>query len=259
MASDHQVLSASYGAPVVAGGSRLSPAEELALNILIKRAAGEESGMALYKLGWALEDNNSTWDSEKHQFIYDPAKKTPVCFHASQASYHLLSWQPPNDGLLSYESQFVGEDLSRGTYNCILHFVDPQTDEPFNPTAVLMERIIPMLKEMHESAVAGRKGFLATQQALRKKRIERIQDAEKKKVKAYDSYAENLLEDRSAAFEGNPTSFPGDKRRQFSDRRPDESRRVVLTDGESGGSQSAEVEVPTDFALSVKSRKINKE
>jgi hypothetical protein len=258
MASDahRQILSTSYGPSISVGGSRLSRAEEIALNLLIKRAAGEESGMALYKLGWALEDNNSSWDATKREFVYDTLKKTPVCFHASQASYHLLSWQPPSEGLLAYQDQFVGEDMRNGTYNCIMHFVDPQTDEPFNPTGVLMERIIPMLKEMHEAAVAGRKGFEATQRALRTKKIERIQEREKKKARDYDAFATSLLENESPAFEGNPTSFPGAKHRHFSDRSHEtEVPRVVITDGEESIAPAEEVEVPTEFALSVKTRK----
>ena len=253
------VKSTSEGAAIVKGGARLSPAEEQALNLLLKKAGGEESGAPLYKISWAMEDNQATFDKETGGYKYDP-KKIPVCIEPQQASYHLLVWVPPTATDMMHEHQFMGEDLSNGTYNCIMHFIDPKTDEPFNPTGSLLERIIPIIRDMSEIATATRKGFTTERNMLRRKKIEAWKAKEKEAEKKYSAHAEAILESTAPAFEGNPTSFgSGPKGKSFSDLKPGERQqgpRIVLTDSDSHSipQPSAAPVVPTDFQFSFKSR-----
>ena len=244
-----KIQSSSQGASIINGGTRLPPAEERALNILLRHAGGEEQGAQLYKLGWAMEDNQTTFDPSTGLYKYD-SKKIPLCIEANQASYHLLSWAPPTMTDLMLEHEFEGEDFSKGAYTCIMHFLQPD-GTPLNPTAALIERIIPVLKDMHEIATATRKGFNAERDGLRAKRIARFKQEEANAAKAYESTAEAILGESAAAFEGNPTSFQGKKGKTFADLKPGE-RPVV---------ESSE-EQPIDFAFSArgnKSRVKNKE
>lgn len=241
------ILSPSGGKLVVEGAARLSRAEEQAINLLLRRAGGEEDGMQLYKLGWALEDNYCHFNPSTNEYVYDFENRTPICFHPQQASYHLLVWEPPSaqHETLVASGELKGDDARKGSYNCVNHFIDPKTEEPLSPQEVrvqLIEITIPTMKQMTELAQAARKGFLATQYRLRKERIARIQADETKKQQQYNSYAETLLEDSAPAFEGNPTSFPT-KGKSFSDLMP----------GERAEKQS-QVEQPTEFAVSVRSR-----
>jgi hypothetical protein len=199
---------AAIVSPLIIGGiSRLPLAEEKALNLLLLKAGGSEHGAQLYKLGWALEDNHATYDETSGQYKYD-AVKIPICFHPCQASYHLLVWEPPSVALEEYASQLIGEDTSKGSYNCILHFIDGENGQPFKPTASIMELVIPAMKSFNEIAFAARRGFQSTVARMRKQKIAAVEDQEKKKQKDYDGYALALLEDSAPAFEGNPTTFP---------------------------------------------------
>lgn len=252
MTASAKIETSAHGPLIVSGDARLlSRAEEDALNILLARAGGFEGDVQLYRLGWAMEDNHCTFNRDLGEYVYNPEKKTPICFHASQASYHLLSWEPPMPE--EYRGQFVGEDTSKGTYNCILHFVDPVTQQPIAPTASLCERIIPSILEMHQIAFAARKGFNATRDQLRQKRIDSVKEGEKKQQKSYEAYAEAVLEDSAPAFEGNPFSFPGEKGRSASERKHEP--RIMLTDGDAPASKPLEpVSQPSNFSFSSKSR-----
>lgn len=240
----HILSSASSGALVTPGGRRLPREKEIALNLLLKRAAGEEDGMQLYRLGWAMEDNCTDPDPanpNRVRFNFD--RRTPVCFHHAQASYHLLAWAPPTSAPESH--LLKGEDVRKGEYNCIFHFIDPKTDEPFDPTASLIENIIPMLKEFNEIAVATRRGFGAEMDRLRRAKVNRWQDEEKKKEADYNKFADDLLADTAPAFEGQPTSFPGAKEKTFADLRPGER---TLKESVPASEQ------PDSFAFSIRHR-----
>jgi hypothetical protein len=215
MLRTRKVESASAGAAIIGGGTRLSTAEELALNLLLKRAGGEENGAQLYKLGWAMEDNQTTFDREIGRYKFDP-KKIPICIEANQASYHLLSWAPPTQTDMELEHEFHGEDFSKGTYACIMHFLNPD-GSPINPTASMIERIIPVLTDFSEIAAATRKGFTSDVKRLRAQKIMANKQKEAEAAKRYEHEAEALLESDVPAFEGNPTSFPGSKKQSTSD------------------------------------------
>jgi hypothetical protein len=176
----------------------LPQAEEAALNVLLHRAAGDAEGMPLYRISWAARDN---------------ARVVPICFHEVQGSYHLLSWEPPTTGLLGYERE-MKEDFSRGTYACILHFVDPQTKEPFNPTTTLMENIIPRLKEMRKLAEAGRRGYQATVERGRADKIAAERDRQKAEERRYDQKADEVLADASDRAAHDTQRLDVDTRRQ---------------------------------------------
>lgn len=228
---------------ITPGGTRLPHAEETALNLLLRRAGGELDGMQFYKLGWALEDNLARWDNDKGQYVYDPEKLTPICFHTNQASYHLLAWEPPSMGLLAYESELKGTDVGKGQYNCLFHFIDPETELPMAPTIQLLEVIIPVMKQMNEIAFASYRGFEATRDTLRRQSIERKKAEQERKTKEYDDYADNLLESSAPAFEGNPFSAPGPKNKSFSDLKPGERQT------------QPDLPAPNEFAFSVRARK----
>lgn len=245
-----KILSAASGATIVSGLERLSSDEEKALNLLLRRAGGEIDGVPFFKIGWAMEDNFSHWDSSKNSFVYEPEKKTPICFDPNQAAYHFLAWEPPSSQFeeLVASGELKGEKIG-GTYNCLFHFLDRNTQRPNKPTIQLIEVIIPVMKQFAEIAFASSKGFDATVQQIRTKKIQQLKDNEEKKSTDYEKFADSLLEDSKPAFEGNPTSFQGKKRRTFSDLMPGERPRHRKTTGEPQ---------PKDFAFSVKSRKEKK-
>jgi hypothetical protein len=172
------------------GGLRLSQAEEIALNLLIREQGGEHEGMPLFKLEWAADSNMG--------------RKVPICFHPLQFSYHILVWEPPSPMLTSFARE-LGEDTSKGTYSCVTHFVDDK-DQPFPPTKFVMEHILPILKRAQETAKAALMGEKAIVERNRRERKTRLLAEEKAKERAYDSYAESLLNDSKPAFDGNPMS-----------------------------------------------------
>lgn len=215
------VKSISQGSIIVPGGSRLSREEEAALNVLLRRAAGEEQGMPLYRLSWAIEDNAATFDSLTDTYKFDP-NRIPLCIEPNQASYHLLAWSPPTATDMMHEHEFLGEDLSRGLYTCILHFLDPQTGNPFNPTASILEHIIPVLSEFNQIARATWHGMVAERNKLRTQKINAWKEQEKLAEKRYEKYAEALLEDSKPAFEGNPFVGAQSRGRDFANRLPGE-------------------------------------
>lgn len=213
---------------LVLGGERLSREKEVALNELLKRHAGDVDGIPFYKISWAADDNRSL--ARNHQ-VYCPKTnpfdwdcgcplaepdKLPLCFSEHQQSYHLLSWEPPNMGMMMLESQ-TKEDYSRGTYSCILHFVDQATGKPFDPTGVIVEKMIPVLSELRVSDQAARKGLDAVVNRERQKRIDAAHERQQRKDKEYDNFATALLDDAAPALEGQPFVGHGKKQRQSSD------------------------------------------
>lgn len=239
---------------LVEGGVRLSHAEETALNLLLKREGGEEDGMPLYKISWALEDNHAQWDESSRIYKFDPLM-LPICFHENQASYHLLAWEPPSEGLFEVERRMKREgalrpvgDSSKGQYNCLFHFLDSQ-GRPMNPTSRMIEIILPVMRQVNEIAFAARKGFQATLKQKRQEKIDRLKAREAKSQKDYEEYATDLLESQSPAFEGNPTSFPGAKAQSFSDLMPGERGRI-------GSHEPANTSTPApDFVFSSRAPK----
>ena len=248
--SNPPILSSTHGATIVSGGLRLSHEEELALNVMLHRHLGDTDGMPNYKIGWAIEDNHSTWDATTGSYKYDPDVRTPICFHENQASYHLLAWEPPTSSPAL--GQIKGEDTSKGTYNCVFHFVDKQTGDPYSPSEIkvqLLEIVIPTMKEINQLALASRKGYEATAARLRRATIDRIKTEEKRQEQEYAEYATNLLENEAPAFEGNPFAAGSGKRgRNFADLKLGESLK-------NPNPQSEPTVQPSDFAFSVKSRK----
>lgn len=172
------------------GGIRLSQAEEAALNLLLREAGGEHQGMPLFKLEWAAETNRG--------------RVVPVCFHPVPFSYHILVWEPPSAVLNAFSHQ-LKEDTSKGTYSCVTHFVDP-LDRPFQPTVFIMEKVLPILMRAQETAKAALIGERAIVERNRARRKEQLLAEEKAKEKAYDSFAESVLNDAKPAFDGNPMS-----------------------------------------------------
>lgn len=234
-----QVKSVADGPMIVGAGVRLSLAEEQALNVMLRRAAPDIDGMPMYRLGWAMEDNFASPDASGGPYKFDLEKFTPICFEPNQGSYHFLVFEPPS----AASAQLKGVDPKRGTYNCLFHFIDPQTQQPFNPTVQMLEIIIPTIKQLNEIAMASYKGFQATLTALRQRTIDRLKAQEEKKQKDYEAYADSVLEDKAPAFEGNPFSAPGPQGQKFSDLKPGE-REVAEP-----------APLPSDFAFSVRSRK----
>ena len=241
----------------------MSAEEEKALNILLLRAGGEEQGAQLYKLGWAAEDNAMVRDGRTGELKYDPEHKIPICLEANQMSYHLLSWAPPSQTDMELEHEFHGEDFSKGTYTCIMHFLS-QDGSPVKPTASIIERIIPVLKEFSEIATATRKGFTVERNQLRTKKIAEFKQREKEAAKKYENDAEAILGDGAPAFEGNPTSFPGPKGKSTADIiSPDEYRtrlnlrNQVHTNVRRNGRvvESQKEVTPTSFAFSARKPK----
>jgi len=169
---------------------RLDRATEVGLNLLIRELGGEHQGMPLFKLEWAAETNLG--------------RKVPVCFHPVPFSYHLLVWEPPSPMLTKYARE-LGEDTSKGTYACVTHFVD-NDNRPFPPTKFIMEHVLPILKRAQETAKAALIGERAIVERNRARRKEELLSEEKAKERAYDSYAESILNDAKPAFDGNPMS-----------------------------------------------------
>jgi hypothetical protein len=183
---------------ILVGAAQLSQSEEAALNVLLHRSAGDAEGMPLYKISWAARDN--------------AGKAIPLCFHECQASYHLLSWEPPSAAFNAYATHFKGEDFSRGSYACLLHFVDPQTKNPFNPTNALMENIIPRLKAMRELAEAARHGYNATVEKLRREKIAKEKERQAREEKRWDAHADEVLKEASERAAADKTRLETDVR-----------------------------------------------
>lgn len=243
---NHKVLSSSHGPAIVQGLTRLPLSEERALNIMLQRHGGEVDGVPFYKLGWALEDNHSSWNANVGHYVYDMEKKTPICFHENQASYHLLAFEPPSAQFQSmvHAGELKGEDARKGTWNCLFHFQDQETGQPTKPTIQLIEVILPVIRQLNEIALAGYRGFDATVQQLRSARIEKLKGIEKKKEADYENYADNLLAEQAPAFEGRPTSFSGTKHKTSAELMP----------GERGLDKRDVADQPVEFAFSTKSR-----
>lgn len=200
----------------------------MALNELLRRAAGEVHGMPLYKISWAADDNHGL--ARKHQPgcpKLNPFDWTcqcpladrnllPLCFHENQESYHLLTWVPPNAALTAIESQ-AHADYAKGCYECVMHFIDPETQKPFNPTVTVVELMVPLLQEAKECAVAAMLGVDAVFQRERQKRLDQEEERLKRSAQAYDRFAEGLLKETLPAFGGESHTGYGPKFRQASE------------------------------------------
>lgn len=217
-------MSSTSTITLVDNSARLSRSEETALNILLERAGGSFQGKPWYRLTWAADDNvglmkrhglgcpktdPQDWTCDCPR---DPSVKVPVCFDPNQACYHLLAWSPPRQGWSAFQNEFVGEDLSRGTYECTgLHFVDPETQAPFSPKAVIIEHIIPHLKQFEEMVKATTYGVDAIVQRERQKRKDKIKAEQKAADKRQTEYFADVLNEAAPAFGGAPHTGYGSK------------------------------------------------
>jgi hypothetical protein len=211
-------------ATLIGGGIRLDRETELALNILLRREGGEHEGMALFKLEWCADTNRGL--------------HVPVCFTTNPMSYHILVWEPPSIALTMYETQ-LKQDTSKGTYNCVTHF-ESADGIPFAPTIFVIEKVIPILKRAQETARAALMGQNAIVQRNRAKRKEQLVAIEKAKERAYDNYAESILNDSKPAFDGNPMSTSKG------------SAGIVLTDLQK---TKPNIDVPDKFDFTVRTKR----
>ena len=126
-----------------------------------------------------------------------------------------------------------------------------------NPTASLIERIIPVLQDMNQIASATRKGFTAERNSLRTKKIAEWKQKEADAARKYENDAEAILGEGVAAFEGNPTSFPGAKGKSVSDIiKPEEFKQHLRKDRGSVGRAAVDVYTsPIDFSFSARTPK----
>jgi len=217
---------------IIIGGTRLTQAEELAINELLLRSAGDCEGMPLYRVTWAADDNHGL--ARKHLPSCPKTNpmdwscdcptlepwKLPVCWHENQCSYHLLSWEPPSPSLELAEGQtrmegYIGEDYGKGTYACVMHFIDPQTQVPLtNVLPVVVEQIIPRLRAMKEMVMLAQHGANAV---LQSKRAQRSRDIKyqlaKKQQKQREGTLELVKEVMHRPFGGEAYSVPGEKSR----------------------------------------------
>lgn len=230
---------------IIIGGERLPREKEIALNAQIEKYAGSYVGMPLYKISWSADDNKGL--ARRHivgcpkvnPFDWDclcPLQNPndlPVCFHENQMCYHILSWEPPSMSLLSFEEQ-MNEDLSRGTYACIgVHFINEETGKPVDPTAGVIELMVPALKELREMSNANLHGAKATVDRMRLDKINAAQEKEQRREAAFDADADDILRDSAPGFDGQPhSSMAGEKRKQSSDITLSEIERSRAAEGE---------------------------
>jgi hypothetical protein len=209
------VADSGTGLIVMAGPAvRLSPAEEKALNVLLARYGGlAPTGQPWYRLEWGPASNEG--------------RAVPLCFFGLGAdgqkepayfSYHLLGYEMPSAGAI-LAGHMLGEDHTKGSYACLVHFVDPITGEPFRPTATIVEIIIPALREAGKLAVARAYGDDAAARRLRAEREQRFYDRQRAQKRAYELWAEEVLDEAFPPFL-NPYSGPAGKQRQFADLHP---------------------------------------
>jgi hypothetical protein len=188
---------------IIGGSARLPQAEEDALNALLARHSTFD-GVQLYKLAWAadgsgIEKKHRPGCDQKTPFDWRcdcpvaDLNHVPLCFHTNQQSYHLLSWQPPCPELSAYETA-CHEDFAKGTWTCIMHFLDAK-GEAVRPTSTIMEKIIPILMQMREIDMAARRGFDATVKRERAKRKEAHELSQAKEDLKYQEHAERILSD----------------------------------------------------------------
>ena len=230
---------------IIIGGERISRAKEIALNALIEKEAGSYAGMPLYKLTWAADDNKGLAKNHMpgcpkvNPFDWDcicPPKNPndlPVCFHENQLCYHILSWEAPSASMLTFEEQ-MNEDLSKGTYSCIgVHFIDEKTGTPLDPTAGVMDLMIPVLKELRVMSNANLHGAKAAVDRMRLQKINEAHEREKAREDAFEAHADDVLRDSESAFGGQPhASMAGEKRKQSSDITLEDLERSRASEGE---------------------------
>lgn len=186
----------------------MSREREQALNALLAKYGGlSPTGLPYYKLEWAPESNS---------------RKVPLCFYGYNEqgerapewfSYHLLSWEPPSQANLILQHE-LHEDLTKGSYACLNHFVD-EHDKPFQPDAAIIECIIPVILDIHEIARAAYAGADAELQRMRGERERKFYDKVARQKREYEARADAILDDSLPMSADNPTSYPGDKHRQL--------------------------------------------
>jgi hypothetical protein len=209
---------------------RLPKAEEDAINLMLLKYGGQFQGAAYYRMGWAPDDNASLakihicgrtdpFDLWSCNCLNVHSNKLPVCYHPIQNSYHLKSWEPPTPGdeeLLKLHPH-VEEDLSRGSYRCLFHLVDRDTQKPLQLPILkelIVEGILPILKVGSEGQKAIAHGDHLRRRELHRQRAQRQHDKDERTAKSYDSLAESLLKDSIPAFGGQPFAGGGVKHRQ---------------------------------------------
>lgn len=194
------------GTPLTIGVERLPLAQEQALNVMLARALSFR-GVPLYRISWAAED-------------WNPA--APLCLE-NQSSYHLLTRELPSPQLAHFEKQ-LGEDTSQGVWACQFHFIDPVTDQPFDPTASVVERIIPMLRAAREMNLMAQIGATAALQRMWRQRRDAAEAREVKRRQDCVAKAKDLIDSETKpAFDGMAWSGGhGGKTRHTSE--------IILTD-----------------------------
>lgn len=181
--------------------------QEEALNLMLARALSFQ-GLPVYRISWAADDFNPV---------------APMCLE-NQASYHLLVREFPDLGNAKFDGQLGKEDTSKGFWICQMHFIDPMTDKPFDPTAALVERIIPLLRETsYENRLAQLGASEATRRFRAKERIQVVEEKVQRAEREYESAALAMFSDAGSAFGGAGWSGGhGEKTRHSSE--------IVLTD-----------------------------
>jgi hypothetical protein len=211
----------STDSALIEGGVRLDYATESALNELIARKSRFGGGPPLYKLSWAANDSIGLHRSHKASCPRtDPADWTcgcpfknplevPLCFHENQLSYHLLS-------------AVRGKELG---YECLFHFIDNRTGKPLNPTASIIETVLPAILAGREMEMAIYHGARATYMRLRKQRQEAEEDQRKKQ--RFVEHGRDVEFLKASMLDLRPKSFGGGKGRTGADLVPGEVEEFV--------------------------------
>ena len=100
-----------------------------------------------------------------------------------------------------------------------MHFCDPLPPNlPFNPTAAILETIVPIINEEAKRYKAALHGANAVLMRERAKRVEQIKRERARQETAYDQRADDILRDAEPAFGGVPFAGSGEKHMQESDK-----------------------------------------
>lgn len=190
---------------LIIGGTRLPREHELALNILLERKYSFQ-GCAMFRVTWAADDAKGL--AKRHGLgcpkvnpmdwacgcpLENP-DTLPFCVHENQMSYHLL----------------VRETLEReGGWACIMHFLDPKTQRPVNPTAAVLEVICPMLWQAQEAKFAVEMGNRAVaEHRMTARRIDIEFEERKKQQKVREEDEEMIRRATYIGFDGNVKPVP---------------------------------------------------
>lgn len=219
---------------IVLEGMEKIPASELAsLNLILLRLGGSYEGRPQFKLSWAADDNSGL-AKDHHCGKIDPfdhncsclpkSRQIPICFHSVQYCYHLLSLRETG-GDVEIVSQFSRQEDTRFTYDCIVHYVDPE-GKPVRPTADVMERVVPMLLKSGECMLAARRQMWST---FRREAKQRKAERERQEVlteRRNREFAQDLIREWVPAYSAH-TGY-GPKTRQFADLRASDVGRIQL-------------------------------